>query len=262
MTYPPQQPGQPGPYGQQPDPYGQQPGQFGQQQQPPPGQFGQQPGQFGPPGAPPGPDGGYGYPGGPQSPPPKKRSGLVIALVIVGAILVLGGGGTGVYFLTKGKDNSSNNSQGGGGGAPSSGPQIKPTGPKLGTGSPSSIGGLPFPSGGSSGSGSAAPPKSGTVGGPGGPLNGSDEAAITDAAKRYATAVTNKDEAGAKDLTCDKTDGGILYDSGGKVEVTGKPESFGSDSASIDVKVTIGDSEPIDNFPLFMNKKGSGWCVS
>jgi hypothetical protein len=185
----------------------------------------------------------------------------MIALVIVGAILVLGGGGAGVYFLTKGND-SSNNSQGGGG-VSSSEPKTKPSGLKPGSGSPSSIGGLPFPSngGGSGGSsGSKAPPPS--VGGPGGPISGGDADAITDTAKRYAAAVSNKDEATAKGLTCEQSDGGILFDSGGKVEVTGKPESFGSDSASIDVKVTIGDSEPIDNFPLFMNKKGSGWCVS
>ena len=44
--------------------------------------------------------------------------------------------------------------------------------------------------------------------------------------------------------------------------MTGKPEKFGEDGASIDVRVTIGSSEPIDGFPLFMNKKGNGWCVS
>lgn len=114
MTYPPQQPGQPdpygqqpGPYGQQPDPYGQQPGPYGQpgpqhygQQPPQPGpygqqdpygqqQFGQQPyggQQFGqqPYGAHPG------GPGGPGGEPPKKKTGL-IAGISAGAVVLLAG---------------------------------------------------------------------------------------------------------------------------------------------------------------------------
>jgi hypothetical protein len=75
MTYPPQQPGQPGPYGQ--DPYNQQqPGQYGQ--------YGQQPG----------------YPGGQ---PPNNKTGLIAAVAVI-AVLVLGGL---VYLLTEDADQSS-----------------------------------------------------------------------------------------------------------------------------------------------------------
>lgn len=115
MTYPPQPPNQPDPYGQQPDPYGQgQGGHYGWQ---PPsggagqhgvgpdpygqgGQYGAQPpyGGFGQGGYPQGgyPQGGFPpggqYPPGPGSgaPPGKKRTGLWVGL---------GAGGVGVLAL-------------------------------------------------------------------------------------------------------------------------------------------------------------------
>lgn len=133
MTYPPQQPGQPGPYGQ---PYGNQ-GQWGQQPgggypqsgpQPQPGypgggypQTSPQP-QPGYPGATPQsgqPDpwgqqqpGGYpGYPGGPGGEPPKKKkTGLIIG-VVVGVLVLVGGGVTAIILLT-GKDTKNAAAQG------------------------------------------------------------------------------------------------------------------------------------------------------
>ncbi len=257
MTQPPQQPG---PYGA-PDPYGQQPGQFGQQPpQSPPYGMPQQPGQYGAPQTPPGgqygppsgpfqqptaqfgPAGYPGYPGGPPPQPPKRRGTGVIVAVIVGAVLVLGGAGTGVYFLVKGSDktdSSSASGNGGGGGTPSSTRSTPPSSGKTTTSEDK-----PDTS-------TVRPPVSG-----GGTPN---DAAIVDVATKYATAVTNKDETGAKQLTCDNNPG-LLFDSGAKVEVTGKPESFGDEGATIAVRVTVGNS-PIDDFPLFLNKKGDGWCV-
>jgi hypothetical protein len=225
MTQPPQQPG---PYGQ--DPHGQQPEQFGTQQPDPYGQ--EQPPGF--------------------LPPPKSRAGLITA-VVIGAVLVLIGGGTGVYFLTKGDGSGStatNTSQ-------KSAPQTQqtvpsgsgtPTAPKSSDPAPTS-GSTPTSSGGEGG------------GGGGGGTGGADDAQIVQIAEKYAKAVTGKDEAGAKSVTCDN-DSGLLYTSAEKVEVVGKPEKYGDDTASINVKITIGASEPIDNFPLFMDKKTNGWCIS
>jgi hypothetical protein len=257
MTQPPQQPGPYDPYGQQGGPYGQQPpqsppygmpqepGQYGAPQTPPGGQYGPPSGQFQQPTAQFGPAGYPGYPGGPPGPPPKRRGTGVIIAVIVGAVLVLGGAGTGVYFLVKGSnktDSSSASGNGGGGTTPSS----KRTTPSSGKTTTSEDG---------PGTTTARPPASGGGGGGGG-LN---DAAIVDVATKYANAVTNKDENGAKQLTCDNNPG-LLFDSGAKVEVTGKPESFGDEGATIAVRVTVGNS-PIDDFPLFLNKKGDGWCV-
>lgn len=124
MSYPPQQPGQPGewgqqsygqqhpygqPYGQQlygQDPYGQQP--YGQlpgtqyPQQGAPGQFygqppqqqpyGQQPYSYSPYGPPPGQSGGG-----------NSRTGLIVGIVI-GAVVLVGGGITLPLVLTSGGD--------------------------------------------------------------------------------------------------------------------------------------------------------------
>ncbi|MBB3666258.1 MULTISPECIES: hypothetical protein [Prauserella salsuginis group] len=102
MTYPPQQPGQPG----QPDPYGQQPGQYGQpgpqqygQQPPHPGPYGQQdPYGQQPYGQPYGgqqfgqqPYGAHpGGPGGPGGEPPKKKTGLIVGISLGGVVLLAG----------------------------------------------------------------------------------------------------------------------------------------------------------------------------
>jgi hypothetical protein len=68
MTYPPQQPGQPGPYGQ--SSY----------------------------------QGLGSYPGGPGG-PEKRNTGKIVAIVVI-AVLVLGGGGVATYFLTRGGDDT------------------------------------------------------------------------------------------------------------------------------------------------------------
>ncbi|HEV2783387.1 MAG TPA: hypothetical protein VGX25_28725 [Actinophytocola sp.] len=227
MTYPPQQPG---PYGQ--EPHGQQPGPYGQD---PTAQYGQQPPGYG------------GYPGGPGGPPPPKKTNAgVIAAVVAGAVLVLGGAGTGIYFLTKGDDTPSNTASTGGQTSTSK-PKTSGSQPKTRT---------------SDRTESATPPRTSSGGGGGGGGGGgAGDAAIIEVAEKYAKAVTDKDEGAAKSLTCEN-DTGLLFDSGGKVEVTGKPETYGEDSASINVKVTLGSGDPIEDFPLFLDKKDAGWCVS
>jgi hypothetical protein len=36
---------------------------------------------------------------------------------------------------------------------------------------------------------------------------------------------------------------------------------FGEESVSVGVRVTIG-TEKVDDYPLFMDRKGSNWCVT
>jgi hypothetical protein len=222
MTQPPQQPG---PYGQ--DPYGQQSGQFGAQQPDPYAQ--QQPPGF--------------------LPPPKSRAGLITA-VVIGAVLVLAGGGTGIYFLTKGDDSGGNTATST---SQKSTPQTQQSAPSGSAGPTTTKPGEPAATSGST-------PTTGDGGGGGGG-GGADDAQIVQIAEKYAKAVTGKDEAAAKSVTCDN-DSGLLYTSAEKVEVVGKPEKYGDDTASINVKITIGASDPIDNFPLFMDKKNNAWCIA
>jgi hypothetical protein len=195
----------------------------------------------------------YGYPGGPAEPPARKSKAGVITAVVVGAVLVLGGGGAGVYFLTKADDPKNTGSSSSQTGSPGA----KPTTPASGSGAPTTP---PNSTSQAPTSGTAAPTTGG--GGGGGGTGGADDAAITQVAEKYAKAVSGKDEAGAKAVTCDN-DTGLLYSSAEKVEVVGKPDKYGDDTASINVKVSLGGgTEPIDNFPLFMDKKSNGWCIS
>lgn len=212
----------------------------------------QQPGQ---PDQPDQPTVSYGYPGGPTEPPgPKSKAGLITA-VVVGAVLLLGGVGTGIYFLTK-DDDPKNTATGS---SQTNPPSANPTAPSSGSEAPST----PPASGQPPASGAIPPPTNpGGGGGGGGGTGGADDAAIIQVAEKYAKAVTGKDEAGAKSVTCDN-DTGLLYSSAEKVELIGKPEKYGDDSASINVRINLGGgSEPIDNFPLFMDKKNNAWCIS
>jgi len=240
---PPEQPGsaeppeQPGPAEQDPE------------SQQPTTEFDQQP---------PDSDSGYGYPGGPAEPPQKKSNAGVITTIVVGAVLVLAGAGTGVYFLTKSdspKNDAISTSQSNSAGPT---PTTSAAGPS-GTGTPPTTSDntasieLPPP---------PAPPPTTTAGGGGGGGGDADDAQIVQVAEKYAKAVTSKDEASAKSVTCDN-ESGLLYASAEKVEVVAKPDKYGDDTASINVKISLGGgSEPIDNFPLFMDKKNNAWCVS
>jgi hypothetical protein len=209
---------------QQPGPYGQDP-------------YGQQPGP-----QPPGFDPRYGHPGAPGGPPPAKRSPWVIVAVVVGALLVLGGAGTGIYFLTKDDGQPGTAASGStattGPGAPTSDPGSAPTsqdGPATGT---------------------QPPPTSGDGGGGG----GGGEAEIADVAGKYARAVTDKDADTAKALTCDK-EPGILYDSVDKLEITGQPQKLTDDLATVQVRIIVGTAEPVDGYPLSLERKDGAWCV-
>ena len=199
----------------------------------------------------------YGFPGGPAEPPVRKSKAGLITLIVVVAVLVIGGGGAGVYFLTKGDDDPKTNAAGTSqSGSPTGDPSAPQSGPASGSNAPSE----PPPSNQAPNSGPAAPTTG--QGGGGGGGGGADDAAIVQVADKYAKAVSGKDEAGAKAVTCDN-DPGLLYSSAEKVEVVGKPEKYGDDTASINVKVNLGGgSEPIDNFPLFMDKKNNAWCIS
>lgn len=114
MTYPPQQPPGPNPYGQQPPPYGQQPPPSGQ-----PGTYGQ-PGPYVPPGSGPFPQqqpptGGYypppGFPGGQ---PPRKGSALpwVLGIGALVVVVVLVGGFAWPGFFHSGSSSGGSSSGG------------------------------------------------------------------------------------------------------------------------------------------------------
>lgn len=203
---------------------------------------------------PPGVVGGYGtYPNGGTGdpPPPRSKAGIITAAVVGGALL-LGGVGAGIYFLTKGDDPQPAAS------SSSSRATVPPTQGSSTPQQPSGSANVPPPvSDTTAASVPPPPPPPPTSGGGGSP----DDAAISQVAEKYAKAVTAKDEAAAKSATCDN-EPGLLYASAEKVEVVGKPEKFGDDSASVPVKISIGASDPIENFPLFMDKKDNGWCIS
>lgn len=214
-------PQQPGPYGQQPEQYG--PPPYTQQPSPGFGQHGY-----------PGPGGHGGYPGGPGGEPPGRRSTGMIITVAVVAILVLAAAAVLIYVLTK--DDS------GGSAASTQSTGAKPA-PGTASGAPRS-----------DASSQPAPP--------GNPESGGD-ADIVKVAQAYAEAVNTRQEVAAKELTCDKTDPGVLYQSttsGQKVEVTGKPEMSGNDSAFIDFGVSTSGTDPID-IPILMENNG-GWCIA
>lgn len=240
MTQPPQQPD---PEGSQPQ-GGQQPPADGGFAAFPPGPTAADPTGTGP------------LPAGTGEPPRRNRSGMITAIVIA-AVLVLAGGGTGVYFLTKGDDDPSPSAS-----SNSSAGNVPPT-TTSGSAPTGSGGAVPPPSGGGQPPASGAAPTSGGTGGGGGAGTGSpeDDAKIVEIAQKYASAVTNKDEGAAKSVTCDK-EAGLLFNDVQKVEVTGKPEKYGDDTASIGVKITIPEQDPIDNFPLFMGKESNVWCIS
>lgn len=181
---------------------------------------------------------------------PGRNKGVIIT-VVVAAVLVLGAAAIGLYVLLNDDEQPSPAATGSTGGAsttstssaapPTSGPEVKPP-----------------PTGQASDEVSASPqePPPPPPPGSGG---GTDDAELVDLANRYGKAVTDRDEATAASLTCDKQ-AGILFDSGGRIEVTGQVERYGEDSVSINIRLTIGEN-PIDNFPLYLDRKEGVWCV-
>jgi hypothetical protein len=92
---------------------------------------------------------------------------------------------------------------------------------------------------------------------------GGGDAEIVKVAQAYAEAVNARQESTAKELTCDKTGPGVLYQStasGQEVQVTGKPKMSGSDTAFIDFGVSTSGTEPID-IPILLENNG-GWCIA
>lgn len=240
MTYPPQQPGQPGPYGQdpygqqqQPGQYGQQPGQYGQYGQQP-GQYGQQqPGQtaqFGQYGQQPG------QPGFPGGEPPKSKTGMIVAIVVI-AVLVLGGAGVGIYLLTKEDDkgNSASDNQTSESNKPD--PTSEDSDPTSEDSDPTDS----DPTGGSGGLG---------------------EEELLDTAQQYADAVNDSDEAAATELTCEQSSAGVLYDTaagqGSEVQL-GEPEIMSEGYATVEIKLGGSSAQAV---PLPFEVKDDAWCVS
>jgi hypothetical protein len=98
---------------------------------------------------------------------------------------------------------------------------------------------------------------------PGGGSGAGGDAEIVRVAEAYAEAVNARKESTAEELTCDKTDPGVLYQStasGQEVQVTGRPEMSGSDSAFVDFGVSTSGTEPI-NIPILLENNG-GWCIA
>ncbi|HET9140499.1 hypothetical protein [Actinophytocola sp.] len=185
----------------------------------------------------------------PDGPPGRKsRAGMITALVVA-AVLV--GGGIAVAIYLANRDDPAGNAAPNPAGTSSSGrPEpTASTGPSTGVS-------VTLPSGvtpsGATPTGPAEPPAQGAQVDP----------AVQETAQRYAKAVSDRDEATAKSLSCNNQEAGILFENDTKVEVIGKTQMLDATSATIDVKVTIGQAEPLEGFPLLLTKEPRGWCVS
>jgi len=96
------------------------------------------------------------------------------------------------------------------------------------------------------------------------PPSGGDEAAvaeIADVATQAATAISNADIALINQLSCDPSANGTeaQFPPDAKAEVAGPPEVTG-DTATVQLKLTIGDSEPT-TVPMPLTKQDGRWCV-
>jgi hypothetical protein len=183
-------------------------------------------------------------------PAPRKSRARMITALVVAAVLVLGGAGVGIYLATRDEDPANTSAAN-----PTTTSSRSPD-----QTSPSESGGVSVPPGATP---TGTPPDQ--SGQPEQPSEqpGSVDPAVLETAQRYAKAVSDKDENTAKSLSCDNQQAGILFDESVKVEVIGKTQMLDANSATVDVKVTIGQADPLEGFPLLLNREPpKGWCVT
>lgn len=162
------------------------------------------------------------------------RSKVLIVSVV--AVIVLVVAGVAIYLLTSGGDSDQ-----------ATGDRGVPTI----TGSPAPT--TPAPT---SAGATVAPPATATG------VTGAPEEiqAAESVAKEAATAITGADVNALNKLSCDPS--GATEDTfpaDAKAEVVGEPKVTG-DTATVDLKLTIGNSEPT-TVPMPLTKKDGRWCV-
>ncbi|MFC4852520.1 hypothetical protein [Actinophytocola glycyrrhizae] len=157
----------------------------------------------------------------------------------VAAVVVLVVAGVVVYLLTSGDDTTDDATQGG------DVPSI--------TGSPAPT--TPDPS---EPGGSVAPPATATGAATGAPED-TDEAATL--AEQAAEAISGTDVVALNELACDQSNPATeeTFPADAKARVVGEPKITG-DTATVDLELTIGDSEPAV-VPMPLTKQDGRWCI-
>lgn len=172
--------------------------------------------------------------------PAERRNTVLIASVAAVVVLVVAG--VIVYLLTSGDDSDDQAGQG----------QDVPTI----TGSPAPT--TPDPD---SPSATVAPPATAT-GATGAPPEAPEEIqGLKSVAEQAATAISSADVTTLNELSCEPvgSDAEDTFPTDAKAEVVGEPKISG-DTATIDLKLTIGESETT-TVPMPLVKKDGRWCI-
>lgn len=107
---------------------------------------------------------------------------------------------------------------------------------------------------------SVAPPATatGVTGATGAPSDVQDAGSI---AEEVATAISGADVSTLNELSCEPGSAGTeeSFPADAKAEVVGEPKVTG-DTATVDLKLTIGDNEPA-TVPMPLTKKDGRWCI-
>jgi hypothetical protein len=171
-------------------------------------------------------------PGSGTDPMQRKLTPRTIVLVAVVAVLVLAGAGTGIYFLTKGADDPA----------------------ASGSPGPASTGSTPGATSGSTTGPSAGPQPGGSGGTP------ADTGQAKTVAEQAVKAFNSHDAAAMQKVSCDQTNNDPIENipQGTSIELVSPPELTG-DTATVELKLTIGDTS--STIPLPLRKKDGNWCV-
>lgn len=167
-----------------------------------------------------------------EEPAGRKLTPRTIVIVAVVAILVLAGAGTGIYFLTNGGDDPATS----------------------GSPGPASTGSAPGATSGPT-TGPAAGPQPGGSGG-----TPADTGRAKSVAEQAVKAFNSHDATAMQKVSCDQTNTDPIENipQGTTIELTSPPELTG-DTATVELKVTIGDTST--TIPLPLRKKDGAWCV-
>ncbi len=172
--------------------------------------------------------------------PAGRNKALIIAVVTV-VVLVVAGVVT--YLLTSGDDAKDQ-----------AGPRDVPTI----TGSPA-----PPTKATTSPGASVAPPATatGVTGATSAPEAPKDVQDAGSVAEKVATAISGADVSTLNELSCEPGSAGTeeTFPADAKAEVVGEPKITG-DTATVDLKLTIGQNEPA-TVPMPLTKKDGRWCI-